>query len=195
MKKIILSVCMFVALGVTAQAQADFIIKAGLHSVLSSESEINSTNVKGGRVGWNLGADFRFGNILFLQPGAHFYSSSLSLEAADGTVTDFKESARLQSLKVPLMVGLSPFSNAGGGNFEFVINAGVVPTFNLGIKDENDFIKNDDVKDVNWSGKVGAGLEFGVFVVGVDYEFGFNKILDDAESNFSIIGATVGLKF
>lgn len=195
MKKIILSVCMFVALGITAQAQADFIIRAGLHSVLSSESKINTTNVKGGRVGWNLGADMRFGSILFVQPGVHYYSSSLSLEATDGSIKDFKESARLQSLKIPVMVGVSPFSNTGDGNIEFVITAGVVPAFNLGIKDENEFIKDDDLTKVNWSGKIGAGLEFGLFVVGVDYEFGFNKILKDAESNFSIIGASVGFKF
>ena len=93
------------------------------------------------------------------------------------------------------MVGLSPFSKAGNGNFEFIINGGVVPTFNLGIVDDNDFVKNDDLTKVNWSGKVGAGMEFGMLVVGVDYEFGFNKIFEEGDKNFSIIGATVGIKF
>lgn len=195
MKKIILSICMFVALGVTAQAQADFILRAGLHSVLSSESEINTTNVKGGRVGWNLGADMRFGNIFFVQPGVHFYSSSLSLEATDSSIDDFKESARVQSLKIPVMIGVSPLNNVGNGNINLVITAGVVPTFNLGLADDNDLFDKDDLTKVNWSGRVGAGLEFSVIAISAYYEFGFNKILEDAESNFSIIGATIGFKF
>lgn len=195
MKKIILSACFFLVLGFSAQAQADFIIRAGLHSVLSSESEINTANVKGGRVGWNLGADMRFGKILFIQPGLHFYSSSLSLEAENGSIDDFKESARVQSLKIPVMLGVSPFNNLGDGNFDFVLTAGAVPTFNLGLADDNDLFDDDDLTNVNWSGRVGAGLEFSLFAVGVYYEFGFNKLLEDAEENFSIIGATVGLKF
>lgn len=195
MKNLFLTLSLLLMIGMAAEAQTNFIVKGGLHSVLSAESEINTTNVKGGRVGWNLGADLRFGNILFLQPGVHYYSSSLSLEATNTTITDFKNSARLQSLKIPVMIGLSPFSNLGKGNFEFVMNAGIVPTFNIGIVDDNNFIKDDDLTKVNWSGKVGAGMEFGAFVVGVAYEFGFNKILDDADKNFSIIGATVGFKF
>ncbi len=195
MKKFILSAFFLLVLGMSAHAQANFIIRAGLHSVLSSESTINTTNVKGGRIGWNLGGDMRFGNILFVQPGIHFYSSSLSLKATDTNVKDFKKSAKLQSLKVPVMVGVSPFNKGGTSDFAFVLSAGIVPTFNLGIVDDNNFIKNDDLTKVNWSGKVGAGLEFGVFAVGVDYEFGFNKILKDAKDNFSIIGASIGFKF
>lgn len=195
MKKIIVSAFFLLVLSLSAHGQTNFLIRAGLHSVLSSESEINTTNVKGGRVGWNLGADLRYGNIFFIQPGVHYYSSSLSLKATDTTIDDFKKSAKLQSLKIPVMVGIAPFSNTAKGNIEFMINGGIVPTFNLGIVDDNNFIKNDDLTKVNWSGKVGAGLGFGMFIVGVDYEFGFNKIFDDAEKNFSIIGATVGLKF
>ena len=195
MKKIIFSICLLVALGISAQAQSNFIIRAGIHSVLSPESEINTANVKGGKAGWNLGADLRMGQFLFIQPGIHFYSSSLSVEAGSGTIDDFKNSTRIQTLKVPVVLGLSPFNNVGSGNFDFVVDAGVIPSFNLGIADDGDLFDKDDLKDVNWSGKVGAGLEFGFFVVGAYYEFGFNKIFEEGESNFSIIGATVGLKF
>lgn len=195
MKKIILSICLFVALGISAQAQSNFIVRAGLHSMLSPESEINTANVKGGKVGWNLGADLRMGNFVFIQPGVHFYSSSLSVEAANSTIEDFKNSTRLQTLKIPVMIGLSPLRNVGSGNFDFVLDAGIVPSFNLGFSDDPDLFDKDDLKDVNWSGKVGAGLEFGLIVVGAYYEFGFNKIFEEGESNFSIIGATVGLKF
>lgn len=195
MKKIVLSICLLVAFAMSAQAQANFIIRAGVHSVLSPETEINTANVKGGKAGWNLGADLRLGNVLFLQPGVHFYSSSLSVEAGSSTIDDFKNSTRIQTLKIPILVGLAPFSNLGSGNFDFVIDAGVVPSFNLGFADDNDLFDEDDLKDVNWSGRVGAGLEFGLIVVGAYYEFGFNKIFEEGESNFSIIGATVGLKF
>ncbi|WP_236975156.1 outer membrane beta-barrel protein [Membranihabitans maritimus] len=194
MKKIILSSLLVAMFFITGKAQSDLLIRAGIHSVLSSESEINSANIKGGRVGWNAGLDYRVGNHLFFQPGLHYYSSSLSLSTDNGNVDDFKNSARLQSLKVPLMVGLSPF-NLERSDFAIVVNGGIVPTFNLGIVDDNDFIKDDDITNVNWSGKVGAGLEIGAFILGVDYEFGLNKLFEDADANFSIIGATVGLKF
>ena len=195
MKKIILSICLLIALGIGAQAQSNFIIRAGIHSMLNPETEINTANVKGGKAGWNLGADLRMGDFLFIQPGIHFYSSSLSVEAGSGTIDDFKNSTRIQTLKVPVVLGLSPFNNVGSGNFDLVVDAGVVPSFNLGFADDGDLFDKDDLKDVNWSGKVGAGLEFGFFVVGAYYEFGFNKIFEEGDSNFSIIGATVGLKF
>jgi len=194
MKKIILSISLLLALGISAQAQSDFIIRAGIHSVLNPETEINTANVKGGKVGWNLGADLRLGNFLYLQPGVHFYSSSLSVEAGSSTVDDFKNSTRIQSLKIPIMVGLAPLSNAGD-NFDLVVDAGVVPSFNLGFSDDDNLFDKDDLNDVNWSGRVGAGLEFGFFAVGAYYEFGFNKIFEEGDENFSIIGATVGLKF
>ena len=195
MKKIILSVCLIMAFGMSAMAQADFIIRAGVHSVLNPEEEINTATVKGGKAGWNLGADFRFGNLLFFQPGVHFYSSSLSVEAGSTTIDDFKNSTRVQTLKIPISLGLAPFSSMGNSNFDFVVDAGVIPSFNLGFADDNDLFDKDDLENVNWSGKVGAGLEFGLIAIGAYYEFGFNKIFEDGESNFSIIGATVGLKF
>src|SRR5699024_639229 len=114
--------------------------------------------------------------------------------AFDPQVEGFKNSQRLQSLKVPVVACLSLF-NINRSDFAVVVLAGIVPTFNLGIKDDKDFIKNDDLINVNWSGKVGAGLEFGAFVVGVDYEFGLNKLFEDADKKFSIVGATVGFKF
>lgn len=195
MEKIIFSICFFVMLGMSVQAQSDFIIRAGIHSVLNPEMEVNTANVKGGKVGWNLGADLRLGNFLYLQPGIHFFSSSLSVEAGSGTIDDFKNSTRINTLKVPIVLGLSPFSNVGSGEFNIVVDAGVVPSFNLGFADDGNIFDKDDLKDVNWSGKVGAGVEFGFFVVGAYYEFGFNKIFEDGDSNFSIIGANVGLKF
>ncbi len=195
MKKIVLSICLLVAFAMSAQAQANFIIRAGVHSVLSPESEINTANVKGGKAGWNLGADLRLGKVLFLQPGVHFYSSSLSVEAGSSTIDDFKNSTRIQTLKIPIMIGLAPFSNVGSGNFDIVVDAGVIPSFNLGFADDNDLFDKDDLKDANFSGRVGAGLEFGLIAIGAYYEFGFNKIFEEGESNFSIIGATVGLKF
>lgn len=194
MKKLILSLSLLIFLGLTAHAQTDFIIRGGLHSVINPESKINTTSIKGGKIGWNLGADLRYGKFLFIQPGVHYFASSLNQEASDPSVEGFKNSLRLQSLKIPVAVGLSPF-NLDKSDFAFVVLAGIVPTFNLGIRDNKDFIKNDDLTKVNWSGKVGAGLEFGAFVVGVDYEFGLNKIFEDADKKFSIIGATVGFKF
>jgi len=194
MKKLILSLSLLIFLGIAAQAQTDFLIRGGLHSVINPESKINTTSIKGGKVGWNLGADLRFGNYLFIQPGVHYYVSSLSQEASDPSIDGFRNSLRLQSLKVPVVVGLSPF-NLNRSDFAILVSAGIVPTFNLGIRDNKDFIKNDDITNVNWSGKVGAGLEFGAFIVGVDYEFGLNKIFEDADKKFSIVGATVGFKF
>lgn len=194
MKKIILSLSMLVFFGLAAQAQTDFIIRGGLHSVINPESKLNTTTIKGGKVGWNVGADLRFGKFLFLQPGAHFYSSSLTQKADGSTIEDFKNSVRLQTLKIPVVVGLSPF-NLDKSDFAIVVLAGIVPAFNLGLKDNKGFIKNDDLTTVNWSGKVGAGLEFGAFVVGLDYEFGLNKIFKDANEKFSVIGATIGFKF
>lgn len=193
MRKVILSLSFFMMIGLSLQAQTDFIIRGGLHSIINPEAKINTNNVKGGRVGWNLGADLRLGNHFFIQPGAHYYSSSLSQRAGSTTIEDFKNSLRLQSLKLPIVVGLSPF-NLEKSDFAIVVFTGIVPTFNLGIKDSKGYIHNDDLTKVNWSGKVGAAVELGSIVFGVDYEFGLNKIFKDGDKKFSVIGATVGLK-
>src|SRR5690625_6243880 len=85
-------------------------------------SKINTTSIRGGKVGWNLGADLRFGNYLFIQPGVHYYASSLSQEASDPSIDGFRNSLRLQSLKVPVVVGLSPF-NLNRSDFAILVSS------------------------------------------------------------------------
>src|SRR5690625_319781 len=132
MKKLILSLSLLIFLGIAAQAQTDFLIRGGLHSVINPESKINTTSIKGGKVGWNLGADLRFGIYLFILPGAHYYATSLSQEASAPSIDRFRISLPLQSVRVPVVVGLFPlFFNRTA--FAIVVSAGIVPTFILGV--------------------------------------------------------------
>src|SRR5690625_8035456 len=107
MKKLILSLSLLIFLGIAAQAQTDFLIRGGLHTVINPESKINTTSTKGGKVGWNLGADLRFRNYLFIHPGVHYYASSLSQDSSDSSIDGFRNSLRLQSFKVPFVERLS----------------------------------------------------------------------------------------
>lgn len=193
MKKFIIISLFVFGISTTNFAQSNLLIKAGVHSLLNGSTDINSATVKGGKVGWNIGFDYRMGNYVFFQPGIHYYSSSLSVKADSATVNQFKNSARLQSLKLPLMLAATPF-NLKRSDFAIVFNAGVIPTFNLGIVDENNFIKDKDISKVNWSGGVGAGLEFGPLIFGAYMEFGLSELFNEGKNKFNVIGATAGIK-
>src|SRR5690625_6993271 len=108
MKNLILSLSLLIFLGIAAQAQTDFLIRGGLHSVINPESKINTTSIKGGKVGWNLGADLRFGNYLFIQPGVHYYASSLSQQPSPPSIARPSHSLRLPSLPLPVVLPPSP---------------------------------------------------------------------------------------
>lgn len=178
------------ALTVTcASAQVAFNPKVG-----ANFSKITSENIKlsedGLRAGLNAGIDFRIGaegGAVFFQPGLHYYNIGSKFTAnyedepgVDGIDTNLKDAITVHSLRVPLNAGV--YLTGAETAVRIRLNAGVTPSFILGVGDNNLQISADDFESINWGLNGGLGFDFTVVTLDFGYEHGLNQIVKSIDA-------------
>jgi hypothetical protein len=148
-----------------------------------------------GRVGWSLGGNIRLGGKAYIAPGVYFQRTNIQLSQKDtvstGTVEDI---LGVQSIHVPLLVGVNMSSNANGPGLGFRLFGGPALTIVQKV-DANDFgITKDDYKSSSVGIQAGAGLDLAVLTVDVSYEAALGKVLKDSDAKQQTIRAALGLK-
>ncbi|MEM9887302.1 MAG: porin family protein [Bacteroidota bacterium] len=147
-----------------------------------------------GKAGFHLGLDVRIGDAIFLQPGVHYYA--LQAEFVDEGPLDFiREDIRLQSIRVPLMLGTSFIQN---DQFGLRAQVGVVGLFPLNV-DDNDFLFDvDDYRNINFGAAAGLGMDIGIVTLDIVYDFGLTDTFNedfDFNGKGNILTLSVGLAF
>ncbi|MCF0071031.1 outer membrane beta-barrel protein [Dyadobacter sp. CY261] len=149
-----------------------------------------------GRAGWNAGLDFRFRmRKFFIQPGVHYFSSSLNVTSEDSISTaPLLTGPRIHSLKAPLMIGVY-LTRAKGGFFRFNIKGGVVGTYVINV-DQNgsDRFDKDNIEDFSYGLNAGFGLEFGFVTLDFSHEWGMSRLFKESNQKNNILRATLGFK-
>src|SRR5690606_15167741 len=117
-------------------------------------------NEASGRSGWNAGLDFRiYMKRFFIQPGVHYFSSSLDVTNSDSLGTaPLLTGPRINSLKAPLLIGVY-LTREKDAFFKVNLKAGVVGNYVISI-DKNDhktFNKNS-IEDFSYGLNGGIGL-------------------------------------
>ena len=172
-----------------AQAQVAFNPKVGVNF-----SKITSQNVAlsedGVKAGLNAGIDFRIGgtdNWVFFQPGLHYYNIGSRFRASiedqtgvDGVNTDIEDVVNIHSLKVPLNAGV--YLTGTEGAVHVRLNAGVVPTFVIGVGNSDIDITPDDIESINWGLNGGLGFDFSLVTLDFNYEHGLSNIISNIEA-------------
>ena len=153
-------------------------------------SRITSENIQlsdeGVRAGLNAGLDFRIGaedGAVFFQPGLHYYNIGANFTATrdddNGVDTNLEDGISVHSLRVPLDVGV--YLTGAETAVRVRLNAGVTPSFILGVGDNNLQISADDFQSINWGLNGGLGFDFTIVTLDFGYEHGLNQIVDDID--------------
>ncbi len=195
---------------VTASAQKSpltFGAKTGLN-LSNSSAEAGEGVDKKTKIGFQLGitADYAFNEALFLQSGLSFTTKGMKIEEKYED-EKYKSSTDLSYLQLPVYIG---YKINATENTKIVFNAGPYFAYGLSAKlkadgedeDYNLYKKYDGdnkaaMKRFDLGIGLGAGVEFGKAVVGLNYELGLAN-LDNADDggyknrNFAI---TIGFKF
>jgi len=150
-----------------------------------------------GKTGFHAGLDFRFGDKIYFQPGAHYYALRADF-GEDGLIEEFlTDDIALQTIRVPVLIGTS-IINADA--FALRAHIGGVGLFPLNVNDNSFLITKSDYKSVNLGAVVGAGLDLGKVTLDVNYDFGLtDNFNDDAVIDFNgkgnVLSVSLGYLF
>lgn len=149
------------------------------------------------RAGWNAGLDFRIGEgMFFLNPGVHYYSHSARLikDVNGPEDVDLKEETQIQSVRVPLNVGVR--LTGEGGLLGIYAKGGITPAYVTGVKEKPSFaFDRDKLNTFTWGANVGVGVDVLFFTVSANYEIGLTDFYKDAEGRNNMFTLSAGLKF
>lgn len=164
-------------------------------------------------LGYKGGLFFRFGNRnrVYLQPEAYFdlKGGTFSYDIGETdpftpslkSVKDAKLTVKLQTVDVPLLVGLKVLDLFG---FNFRVMAGPVASYVIeedvslfaGGEDQSFRLPDKLFADAIWSMQAGGGMDIMMFTVDFRYEFGINNIsnVNTAVTRTYLYNLSVGLK-
>lgn len=148
-----------------------------------------------GRGGWNAGLDFRAHfNRFFIQPGAHYFSSSMDLSGSDTLSTStFTSGPRIHSIRVPVLAGVY-LTKAQGAFFKFNIKGGIVGNYVVDVDDNDRNFTIDDLERYSYGVNGGFGLEFGFVTIDLSHEWGISRFFRDGDGKNNMLRATIGFK-
>ena len=182
---VLLIACVFV---VHAQTPVKVNPKVGVNvSAIEAQIEDLRTQV---RAGWNAGIDFRIGKNAYIAPGIHYYNYTADLVEEVNDVEDFRiqDRASIQSLKVPVNLGLKILGLRAQG--------GIVPTYVMGVNDvSNTSFNVDNLNRFTWGANVGVGFDLLFLTVDAGYEIGLSDYFKQVEGSNNVLTLSVGLKF
>jgi hypothetical protein len=142
-------------------------------SKLSTDLDSIAANAKSN---FQIGAFFRFGKKLYVQPEVFYATSGAKLKQSDsdGGVGEVK----LKNISVPVLVGFK-LINAKVINLRLM--AGPVVNFIIDKKVTasefyQDPLQDSDFKNAAWGFDLGAGVDVFFLTLDVRYEFGLNNI-------------------
>jgi hypothetical protein len=205
MKNLVLKIsyaCVFIAISLnstiaTAQSETSdkksnthFIAYAGAtFNYLDTETE-DATDMG---VGYLLGLKYQRGRFFYWEVGAQYNKSTFALvSGANQTVTN---NFGLSSIQVPLNVGVNLLS-ATDRILGLRVFVGALPSFTLGVNNNDANIVKDDLNSFIMSGQAGVGLDIAFFTFETGYTYGFSDLYSDNDkSTPSLIFVQLGFRF
>lgn len=173
MKKIMLFLIAF-AIGTTAYSQVIFNPKAGYnYSYFTGNFEDVSFE---GRSGWQVGADFRFGDEFFVMLGAHYFESENRIESLGSVNLPANDvTFNIKGIRVPLALGADLLKGRRIG-----LRAYTGPNMNVVLDNDEDVVNTSDLiyDDIAFGYSLGVGVDLGIFTVDAVHEWGLSNVFD-----------------
>ncbi len=145
-------------------------------------------------LGWTIGSDFRFGDRLFLQPGAFLSRNTTVLTVADSTATKEELDLKTTNLRLRALVGYRIIDS-----YQFDMRFMIGPSYDVILSDN---LKDEDglaYKNGSFNIEAGLGFDMGLVTLSPTMTFGLSKVFKDnpsvsnVDSKYFTYGLTVGI--
>ncbi|MCB0785464.1 MAG: outer membrane beta-barrel protein [Flavobacteriales bacterium] len=154
--------------------------------------------------GWQIGADVRIGDALYVAPGMHFARSATVIATQVGTdsvSTEIEDNLIRSYLKLRALVGYKLINEDA---FKLRVQAGPSYDLLLSVQDKDDKFEWDKDEDFNsgtWNIDAGVGVDISIITVEAGAQIGMSNVfkddgsLKDYDSKYMTWYLTVGLVF
>lgn len=146
-------------------------------------------------LGWQLGADVRFGDRLFFQPGA-FLSRNTTLLTFQGDSTASKEELELKTtnLRLRALVGYRIIDS-----YQFDLRFMIGPSYDVILSKKLEDESGDAFNSGSFNIEAGLGFDMGLVTLSPTMTFGLSNVFKDnpsisnVDSKYFTYGLTVGI--
>ncbi|MBK9175971.1 MAG: outer membrane beta-barrel protein [Flavobacteriales bacterium] len=195
MNKQILTVAVALfALSASAQFQVNPQVGVNFQQLTSPDAGVEYK----ANLGWQLGADLRFGDRLFFQPGAFFGRSVTAIKSVNSDTLVYEDDLVRTNLRLKAMVGYRLIDT-----YQFDLRFAMGPTYDvlLSVDDRDDRIGYDEGDFNKGSMNIDAALGFDMGLISVEpsVSFGLSRVFSDNPavkdigSKYLVYGLTVGI--
>lgn len=145
------------------------------------------------QTGFHIGISWRSKGFLFSQFGLRYNNPVFSLLPANGRDSgDHKFS--VSAIDIPLTLGINILSATDKVlNLRGFISA--VPSFNIGVGDNDYGYDKDKIETFNFAGTLGIGVDVLILVFELGYNYGFIDLLKDSDSKPGQAFLNIGIRF
>jgi hypothetical protein len=155
-------------------------------------------------VGWQMGLDARFGDRLFVQPGAYLgrsvtaVSYSTNIQSGAAASVQVEDDLVRTSLKLRAQLGYRLIDT-----YQFDVRLMLGPSYDalmsVDYRDDDITWNKGDMRKGSWNLDAGIGLDMGLFSLSPTASFGLTRILGDdprlsnIDSRYISYGLTLGI--
>ncbi len=162
---------------------------ANFNSMGVASSQIESTT----GVGYHLGFAYKRGKFFYWQVGARFNNAAFNFVKTSNSADTSKLSVR--AFDVPLTAGIN-FLSFTDRIVALRVFVSAVPSFTVGVGDNNLNITKDNVNSFILYGQAGLGVDIAFFMIETGYNYGFQNLLKDyTSSNPGQFFVSLGFRF
>lgn len=174
-----------------AKRKDEFIPYVGVNfNNLSVSDEIYESSTG---VGYHIGFNYKRGKFFYWQAGARFNGARYNLKTIESDSADFI-GVPLYSIDIPITGGIN-FLSALNRVVALRIFISAVPSFALGVGENDLGITKDDINSFIMYGQGGIGVNVAFLVIEAGYNFGFQDLLMDAQSKPGQVFINLGFRF
>lgn len=141
---------------------------------LSSSSTYQSES----DLGYQLGAYYKQGRMLYWQAGARFASAKIGYKPTNSQADSTFESLTVSDIDLPLTVGIN-FTSFMNRVLSVRLFVSAVPAFTLKVSDNPYGITKDNINPFILYGQGGLGVNVAFMVLEFGYNYGFNEVLEN----------------
>jgi opacity protein-like surface antigen len=145
-------------------------------------------------LGWQLGADLRFGDRFFLQPGAFLSRNTTVLTIADSTANKQELDLNTTNLRLRGLVGYRIVDS-----YQFDLRFMLGPSYDVLLSKKLEDESGDQFNNGSFNIEAGLGFDMGLVTLSPTMVFGLSNVfkdnpnVEDVDSKYFTYGLTVGI--
>jgi hypothetical protein len=175
-----------------AKRKDEFIIYAGANfNQLFVSSDLYESTMQ---TGYQIGFDYKRGKFFYWQVGLRYNNAVYKLSLIMAESAPIEDKFYVRDIDIPITGGIN-FLSAINRIVALRLFISAVPSFNLGVGDNDLEITKDKINSFVMYGQAGLGINVAFIVLEFGYNYGFNDMIKDAQSKPGQVFVNLGFRF